>query len=111
MNKMKLNIEQITAIAAQLAGVAAVLNPNNAAAISTLFNIGRDLSATIRRIRDEAAGDPILWNQITREFASALQGFEASMIDDANKPIFPEPVVASNVPEVENRRVLRPENR
>jgi Pyruvate/2-oxoacid:ferredoxin oxidoreductase gamma subunit len=72
----KLTQEQVMAIAAQLAGLAAIFNPAAAGSISALVGIGTQLATMINAVR---TNDPELWAKVTADFDAAKAGFEASV--------------------------------
>jgi hypothetical protein len=80
MAKKKLTQEQVMAIAAQLAQLAAIFNPAAAGSIGALVGIGAQLTAMINAVR---TNDPEMWARVSADFEDAKAKFEASVAAQA----------------------------
>lgn len=71
----KLTGPQLTALAQQLGGIAAIFNPAAAASIQGLLLIFNQLREGLGAIRDN---DPAMWAKVSQNWKDAVAAFEAS---------------------------------
>ena len=76
---MNVTPEEVAVIAQQLAAVAGVFSPQNAAAIALLTQTGTALNTLIHKIRTQTdANAQQVWAQVSTDFKASVQAFEAS---------------------------------
>lgn len=74
--KIRPTQEQLMALAAQLAAIAAIFRPDVAGGLQGLITIGGQLTTMINAIR---TNDPAMWQKVSADFDTAKAGFEASV--------------------------------
>jgi hypothetical protein len=85
---MKLTREQIDALVTQLAGVAALVAPQQTATIAVvrgLIDVANELFAVVQRVRDD---DPEAWAVVQADFNDAYERFRKS-VETQNPPPAP----------------------
>lgn len=76
---MNVTPEEVAVIAQQLAAVAGVFSPQNAAAIALLTQTATALNTLIQKIRTQNdANAQQVWAQVSTDFKASVQAFEAS---------------------------------
>jgi hypothetical protein len=77
---VKVTPEEIGLVAQQLAAVAGVFNPGNAAAIALVVQAATTLNVLIHRIRTQTEAEKKqVWDQVSRDFSASLAALEQSM--------------------------------
>lgn len=81
---MNVTAEQIALAAQQLAAIAGVFSPQNAAAITLLVQATTNLNVMVQRIRTQNdANAQQVWQQVSTDFKQSVQAFEASVAPTA----------------------------
>lgn len=76
---MNVTAEQVAAAAQQLAAVAGVFSPQNAAALALLVQTVTGLNILIQQIRAQTdANKNEVWQQVETKFEASVLAFEAS---------------------------------
>lgn len=77
---MNITAEEIQMIAQQLAAVAGVFSPQNAAAIALLTQTATGLNILVQKIRAQnEATQKEVWQEVKRDFGASLLAFEKSI--------------------------------
>lgn len=77
---MNITAEEIQMIAQQLAAVAGVFSPANAASIALLTQTATGLNILVQRIRAQnEANQKEVWQEVRRDFGASLAAFEKSI--------------------------------
>ena len=77
---MNVTPEEVAVIAQQLAAVAGVFSPANAASIALLTQTATSLNTLIQKIRTQNdANAQQIWQQVSTDFKQSVQAFEASV--------------------------------
>lgn len=84
---MNITAEEIQMIAQQLAAVAGVFSPANAASIALLTQTATGLNILVQRIRAQnEANQKEVWQEVRRDFAASLAAFEKSITTKQGDP-------------------------
>lgn len=77
---MNITAEEIQMVAQQLAAVAGVFSPQNAAAIALLTQTATGLNILVQKIRAQnEATQKEVWQEVKRDFGASLLAFERSI--------------------------------
>lgn len=77
---MNITAEEIQMVAQQLAAVAGVFSPQNAAAIALLTQTATGLNILVQKIRAQnEATQKEVWQEVKRDFGASLLAFEKSI--------------------------------
>jgi len=80
----KITAEQIEDIANQLADVAAIFDPADAAAIKALLLVGTQLNKAINDIKNQTdANAQAVWDNVRTNYSDAVSAFEESAASHA----------------------------
>ena len=81
---MNVTPEQVNQVAQQLAAVAGIFSPQNAAAIALLTQTATMLNTLVQQVRTQTdATAQKVWNQVNTDFKASVQAFEASTASTA----------------------------
>jgi Asp-tRNA(Asn)/Glu-tRNA(Gln) amidotransferase C subunit len=76
---IKVSPEEIALIAQNLAAIAGVFSPANAASIALLVQAATTVNTLVQRVRSQSAEDGLqVWAAVRTDYALSLSAFEAS---------------------------------